>query len=63
MPPRAGAVAGSNFVLASSVSQPAPSLSRPTVSSIIGSASWQVMTGIFRERAYFSTRALARRRR
>ncbi len=59
----AGGSPGSNFVFARSVSQPAPSLSRPTVSSIIGSAHWQVMTGILRERAYFSIRALARRRR
>src|SRR5207249_5821892 len=57
------ATAGSNFVLARSVSQPAPSLSRPTVSSIIGRATAQVMTGIFLLRAYFSTRAFARRRR
>src|SRR5262245_22235808 len=59
----AGISAGSNLVLASKVSQPAPSFSRPTVSSIIGSASRQVTTGIFRERAYFSIRAFARRRR
>jgi len=39
LPSTAGAWAGSNRVLARSVSQPAPSFSRPTVSSIIGSAS------------------------
>jgi hypothetical protein len=56
-------VAWANRVLAMSVSQPSPSLSRPTVSSIKGKAISLVITGSFRVRAYFSIRALARRRR
>ena len=59
----AASVAASKRVVAIRLSQPAPSFSRPTVSSIRGNASSLVITGIFRERAYFSIRAFARRRR